>query len=154
MSLDRYFIDSPKRYYRSRSFVKTISKIEVIALIYGLALFSLYSYVWRPSYESEGISFRHSPTLFFAAVWVVGSAISIGYAIWSFMQSEKMSSELASEADRLAEYLYKVETDLQKQLQTMHEERSYTIPLDPEYHSQELQTGRVILWEKYDALLE
>jgi len=151
MSSDRYFLSSPKAYYYFSYVKKIIPKIEVIILIYGIALFSLYWFLWRPAYELEGVTFKYSPTLFFAALWVIGSASGIGYAILGFIHSTRVANEVEEEADKLGEYLYKIESDLQEQLENLHKESPQSY-LNPDYDA--LSEGREILYEKYDALLE
>lgn len=151
MPSDRYFLSSPKGHHYFSYVKKVIPKIEVIVLIYGIAFFSLFWFLWRPAYELEGVTFKYSPTLFFAASWVIASASGIGYAIWGFIHSTKVAIKVEEEADELGEYLYKIESELQEQLENLRKESQQSY-LNPD--SDELSEGREILSEKYDALLE
>jgi len=153
MSSNRYFLSSPEptKYFSPLSSVlRTMRKMEAILLMYAIAFFSLYWFLWRPAYILEPATFKYSPTLFFAALWVIISASGIGYAMWQFVHSTRMADEINEETNKLGEWLYKIESDLQEQLERVREENQQSY-LNQDHESSE---GTEILSQKYDALLE
>lgn len=155
---DRYFLRFPQSPHHS-SLGKPIvlfSLVYGVTILYGSALFLLYWFVWH---RAEGSSFL-SPVRFFELIWVVGSGLSIGYAIWSFFHSNSMSNNLESEAMKLGRHLHLLETVLQTQLEnpperskkaSAHVDSRFDVGIS-EYVS--LSERTETLSERYDVLLE
>ncbi len=106
LETDSIFTTDPKEYYNylDRSAMRRHIKVfYTVITIYEFALASMYWFIWQPAVFKNGkAAFYHSPTFFFAIVWVVITAIPIFLSLQGMRKYGSIRRRIINQSSKIA----------------------------------------------------